>query len=342
MIDLIYKNVELHNVAELSYTKDSEGVNLLRFPQDVIDVLKDRSSFVSRTSTGCEVRFVSDARHLWVTMGAYVRDVHLTVFCGDIVYKKITIEQGKKSTFQLDANVPFSGLAEGVLEKYRQRFSHNVWRIYVDDEMSHCVFYDVTALDGFVRPPQKSEVPQKKWLAYGSSITHGAITCDTSISYIQHAARNLFVDVLGKGMSGSCFCEKEMANYFAREEWDFATLEIGANMYQSFKNKDFKKRAQYLIQTLHEEKPDNLIIVITPYPTISSLGNNQDLVSKRNDFVKILEELVENIHSDNVIIVSGNEIMDSISYLSADLVHPSEYGHVRMGENLADILKNLI
>lgn len=43
---------------------------------------------------------------------------------------------------------------------------------------------------------------------------------------------------------------------------------------------------------------------------------------------------------NNLIYIDGKSIMDSGSYLSFDLCHPSDYGHIRMGENLAEIVKD--
>ena len=40
----------------------------------------------------------------------------------------------------------------------------------------------------------------------------------------------------------------------------------------------------------------------------------------------------------NLYYIEGTKIMDSGSYLCYDMVHPSDYGHIRMGENLARII----
>jgi hypothetical protein len=338
---MIYNNVELHNVEELTPAPDKSGVILNRFPLRVTEALKGRGSFIARSDTGCEIRFVTSATTVWVTMEAMVKDVELTVFCGDYFHSRLKLEQGKKTTFQLNRNDAFDSVSKEILASLPRRFSHSVWRIYISTEESYCIFYDVNGLDGTVRPPLKNETPKRKWLAYGSSITHGACTADTSNSYIQHTARLLNADVMCKGMSGSCFCEKEVANYIANAQWDFATLEIGANMY-CFKTKDFKKRIQYVIETVHEAQPDRKVFVITPFANYNSFGLDKDTTDKHKDYVEILNEAVTNLHSENVRLIDGGNILDSCTYLSCDLVHPSEYGHARMGENLYKLLKDKI
>lgn len=336
---MIYNNVELHNVEEIQPAPGGDGVILNRFPLRVTEALKGRGSFVSRAATGCEIRFVSSATTVWVTLEAMVCDLPITVYCGDFVYKKITVKANTKTTIQLDRNsVMFDVVGGEFFKSFKQNFNANVWRLCVNSVEAYCIFHSVVGLDGVVRPPFNGEQPKKLWLAYGSSITHGASCDDTSNSYIQYAARLLKTDVLCKGMSGACCCEKEVANYIADTKWDFATLELGVNMY-GFKTKDFKKRAQYLIETVHESKPDNKVFVITPYPNYTCFVQDKDSVQKHKDYSDILTEIVTNLHSENTVLIKGDEVLDNYTYLSGDMVHPSEYGHSRMGEKLYKILK---
>ena len=336
---MIYNNVELHNVEELQPVPGGNGVVLNRFPSRVTEALKGRGSFVSRSATGCEIRFASSATTIWVTLEAMVYDLPITVFCGDFVYKKITVKANTKATIQLDKNQMFGAVGSEFFKSFKQSFNINVWRLHINSVESNCIFHEVSGLDGVVRPPFNGEQPKKTWLAYGSSITHGGGCDDTSNSYIQHTARLLKADVLCKGMSGACCCEKEIANYIAGAKWDFATLELGVNMY-GFKTKDFKKRAQYLIETVHEAKPDNKVFVITPYPNYTCFVQDKDSVQKHKDYVDILTEIVTNIHSENVVLINGDDVLEQYTYLSSDMVHPSEFGHSRMGENLYNIMKS--
>lgn len=335
---MIYKNIELFNVDEVIHNSDNSGVLLSRFPSDVIDTLKGRGAYISRSTTGCEIRFVTDAKTIWLTMESVVNDTALTVYCGDFVYQKLLLKAGVKTTFELHYNECFDKVENEFFKTFEKRYPINLWRVYINDEGSHCIFHDIKGLDGIIRPPFEKEKPAKKWLAYGSSITHGCWAPDTTNSYINHAAKLLNVDVMCKGMSGSCHCEKEMANYLAKADWDFLTLELGVNMF-GFKTKEFKKRVQYLIETVHEKNPDKKVFVITPYMNFTAFGKDKDGVEKHEDYTKILSEITENIHSENLILIKGDEILDSPTYLCYDLLHPSEYGHVRMGVNLAEIIK---
>ena len=339
---MIYKNVELHNVDEVKNTQDG-GIELYRFPFEYIDSLKTiDATVVSRSNAGCEIRFVTDAKVTWVTMGARLNDVKLTVFCGDLFNKELTIEAGKKVTFELLHNEEFDKVDETILKDTNGRFSNNVWRIYINGEdNSYCTFYDIQGLDGIVRPPKDDEKPSVKWLAYGTATTYGKGAKNTLNSYIQQTANRLGVDVLNKGMAKSCFLEKEMVGYINNAKWDILSLEIGADMYWH-KTKEFRKRAEYMINEIYKNNPDKKIFVITPFPNINGFGKDKDLYDKNIEYIKILRDTVEGISSDNVRLIFGDNVLSSKSYLSCDLINPSEYGHIKMGENLYSLLKERI
>ena len=216
---MVYKNVELHNVEEVM-EKDG-GVLLCRFPLDIIDILKDQSALASRAGVGCEIRFFTSAKRIWVTLEAIANDADITVCCGDFVYKNIKLEADKKTTVELCYNPYFDEFDKSYFTSFEQRFPVGLWRVCISQGYN-IVLYDVEGLDGAIRPPYENEINLKKWLAYGSSITHGYSAFDMANSYVQHAAQLLNVDVLCKGMAGACLCEKEIANYIANLDWDFA------------------------------------------------------------------------------------------------------------------------
>lgn len=71
-------------------------------------------------------------------------------------------------------------------------------------------------------------------------------------------------------------------------------------------------------------------------------GIYESMYKKNNAaYCKILKEFSESKYKNkkNVYFVSGEEILDEFTGLTCDLIHPSDSGHIRMGGNLANILK---
>lgn len=336
---MIYGNVQLHNVAEIEYTQDKTGVVLQRFPREIREALKGRSAWIARSCSGCEIRFVSSASVILLTLGASLKDFDITVYCGDFVYQRHTIKAGVKTTLRLLANETFSKAPKELLERECFAFSHNVWRIYIHDEDSSCIFYEAEALDGILRPPYSTEVPSTKLLCYGSSITHGCWAIDNSNSYIQHTAKLLKYDVENKGMAGACYCEKEMADFLADGDWNIGLFELGTNMF-NFKTKDFKNRAEYFIKTINRHNPEKKIYIVTPFPTIGgSFSPDAEKRQKFDDYTAFLIDTVMKTGNKNMRYIKGSDLVTEVNYLCYDLVHPSDYGHIRMAEKLAKIFK---
>ena len=60
-------------------------------------------------------------------------------------------------------------------------------------------------------------------------------------------------DVMNKGLSGSCLCEAEVADYLAELPVDVLSLEIGVNMVLFFDEEETRKRVWYLFRNVKEK-----------------------------------------------------------------------------------------
>jgi lysophospholipase L1-like esterase len=195
-----------------------------------------------------------------------------------------------------------------------------------------------------MRPPTEDEKPKIKWLAYGSSITHGAGAQLHTNSYIMSAARDLGVDVLCKGMGGSCYLENDMADFIANEEWDFITLELGVNVREIYTEDVFRSKAEYLVETIKKKNPDKPVIFITIFPNSATYCNSETVFKTREfEFNNIIREIYNEYASDGfTYLIEGSDILKRFDWLTCDLIHPSEYGHFMMGLQLSNIIKDII
>jgi hypothetical protein len=187
-----------------------------------------------------------------------------------------------------------------------------------------------------IRPPKAEELPKLKMLAYGSSITHGACSMVFSNSYISRMARRLGVDVLNKGMGGSCFCEKEVAEYISTVNWDFAVLELAVNMIDLYTPLEFEKRAGYVIEKALERK--KTVVFISHFTHFRDHPNENKKQFELNlEFRKASDKIKKQYKCDDLLFIDGRNIVD-YKMLTCDLIHPSIYGHSVMGDKIANIL----
>lgn len=334
---LIHENIALHNVVETEPAPGG-GLALRRFPRSVREALSPLGRMVSADSAGIEVRFVTDAPAFRISLGGFPsflppheeHGLEVVVMCGAIVHSIHRLEAGRVNHLHISqpAGLPAS------LPKARG-FASSVWRI----AMGRCtdVFHGLETYGFGHRPPVADELPEKRWLAYGSSITHGASPGLHHNTYIYHAARIAGLDVLNLGLSGSCLCEPEMAAYLAnREDYQIATLEVGVNMRATFTPQDFRERVSRLLDGVCRPEAGRKVFLITVYPNIS-LPN---LDEAQRAFSTILRELHASGRWPGLGLVEGGSVLDDPGDLTTDLIHPSDYGHARMGQLLGAQLRS--
>lgn len=330
---MIYNDVELFNVEEIE--EFDGGVILQRFTKAACHDTQYRASWMTSAAMGCEIRFITESYVFWITLGAAAKDVDVYVMRGDYFYDKYTIKAGAKAVLEFE-NHDFLSEYKKINEA---RFSHDVWRFYFHSEGA-VVYYGIRSLHGNVRPPHISEKPQKTILAYGSSITHWCWAMDSRNSYIQQAAQRLDMDVMNKGMAGACRMEKSICDFLINlQGWHIAFLELGVNVLHDYSVEKFEQCAEYLVKNLCNRNKEKPVFLTGTYYNYTSMSDKREKV---DSFESILMNMKNKYGLSNLHYVDGKKIMDSTEYLSRDVVHPSDWGHIRMGENLARIIEKII
>lgn len=345
--------MEFHNVGELEKIEETPGLRMNRIPRGVVHQLGEgeyqRGRFIGQASTGCEIRFVTDAPFIRITLSATVEDGDVLVYCGDYFHSMHRLRTGIIQTLHLDKPARFADVAPEALQK--GRFAPGVWRIVVSRNYYpglafQAAFHGLDTFGHEVRPPREDELPPLKLLAYGSSITHGSGATVQHQAYIQQTARRLGADLWNKGLGGSCLCEKAMADYLiGHGGWDIAVLELGVNMRGLMDAEEFEKRARYLVEGMIRQYPDKPVVLVTIYP-------NHDDVRKRSSadggpninqqFTERLERIHRDLNHPNLHLVDGHDVLTDFSALTVDLIHPSDYGHTLMGQHLAEVIEGII
>ncbi|MGN0173565.1 MAG: SGNH/GDSL hydrolase family protein, partial [Acutalibacteraceae bacterium] len=196
-------------------------------------------------------------------------------------------------------------------------------------------------ISGDIRVPESTEVPTQTALFYGSSITNGAAAEKTADTFAYRIAESLEMDYYNLGMSGSCMCEQEVANYIASlKELSFISLEMGANM-QGLSVEEFKAKVKAFIQTVataHSDIPVFCVDMIYNYDDKAGGGSDKKTTQMR----VAVEEAVSELGLSNTVYVNGLTLMNSADGLSSDSVHPNQTGIDEVYSNYLPIIKNNI
>jgi hypothetical protein len=337
------ENVAIHNVGALEDVPGYAGKGLMRIPAAVRNQMNERARFVAMDSVGCEIRFVTDAQTVDVTLShtkpEFLETGEVRVFRGNVECSRTALQPGTVQRIRLVEPASFSQVDRDKLQM--GGFASNVWRVLMG-RGACAIFQGIETHGHQIRPPRPEELPSVKWLAYGSSITNSHLD-----GYPHVAARILRVEVENKGLSGACQCEPVLADWLADEcDWDIITCEMGVNMRGCFTPEAFRERVTYLLTRLTNAHPDKPVVAISVFPNAMSAGwgndANNTAASHELAYNEIVPEVVKEIGAKNLHFISGSDILTDFTGLGGDLLHPNVYGHAIMGANLAERLKPIL
>ena len=339
---MIYNNILFHNVDELVPT--ANGVKICRFKEDVRLKINERGRRIANFCCGTELRFVTDAKNIHIkfltSLGGGVTGFGtstVTVYCGDYCHTVKEIPNGVLTTVSFEKPEALLNMPEEFFEG--NAFDKNVWRVHLAN--GNFEFCGIDTYGNEIRPPRAEEMPDMTILSYGSSISHGCSSVANTQTYVNTFARLMKADVLTKGIAGSCFSEYEIAdNFGAREDWDVALMEIGINMVGSVETEEFAKRFGYLADKLYATGKKIIFITV---PRYFAYYEKDTLSGKKlPEFNRIIREKCKEFDSDRVLLLEGTDVVKESNYLMSERLHPSTHGHIDMGYNLYNMVKDWI
>jgi len=334
---MIYQNVEFHNVAE-TFQAPGGGLGLLRVPQSVREHLNEGAKYRVAQPAGAEIRFVSDGP-VKVTLSCPQEPALAVIFFGGFRHgAPITIGREKQTI-----DIPPMDRFDEILAEVKQDmpFSHRVRRVMLGD--GAVVFHGIEG-DG-LRPPEPHELPKLRYLAYGTSITHGFSAIAPHLCYAAQTARRLGADLINLGLGGAAHCEAELADYIAsRSDWDIATLALSVNM-MGFTNDEFYRRVSYMVNTVAGADTQRPVACITLYSFFGDIIGSFDEYGWKGtpqEKRQLLRDAVAACPHPNVHLIEGTDILADMTGLTTDLIHPADDGMIQMGENLSARLKAIL
>lgn len=336
---MIFQNVELHNIDEVREVDGHGGVRMQRVPESVRVALNPKAQMQMLRPACAEVRMVSEGP-VRVTLssegGTEVIVAHGAFLTGQRVSigtepQTIEIAPHERLT-QLPAECGGGAM-----------FSPRVFRILLRGASTY--FHGAEG-EG-VRPPAAEELPKRRYLAYGTSITHGAAATGPHLTYVGQTARRLGADLINLGVGGACHAEPALADYMAaRTDWDFASLALSVNMIGAgFTPDEFYERVSYMVNTVAGADTSRPVACITIYPHIRDFvpsAGGPNCKAAPDVFRQKLRDAVAACPHENAHLIEGPDILTDVTGLTPDLVHPNDHGMILMGENLAYRLEALL
>ena len=335
---MIYKNTELYNVEELIEPADGRGKILTRIPNSLRTILNPSAKQNALSAAGCEIRFNLEGESARIVLKLEeTEDDRLAI--GEVFQGAFHFSRHFVGTEPTEITVLHPQNIKEHL-KLRDKISKEKFLPF-DAHLTRVILpyrpgVRIIDIEGDIAPPRQGQIPERKYLAYGSSITHGSAGIRPTGPYAMRTAQILGADLINLGFGGGAHCEKEMAEYIARrEDWDFATLEMGINMVGDFEVEEFKNRVEYFIERIARSRPDKWVFCIDLFPCYWDFDPASTISSKPNAFREIVRETVERLNMEKLIHIDGREILKDVSGLTFDLTHPAASGMEQMASNLS-------
>ena len=339
-----HDDIEFHNVAELRELPDHDGLLLQRVPESVRSDLNEGARDRMCHPAGVELRFVPEgSAPVEVTLSTRpgsAAEGTVRVFCGPIQTNQTVDVGGTPETVRVSRPEKLDRLIPEATEGLA--FDPRVCRIVLPGEhRGGHVFYH--GVEGDVRPPRPEELPDRRYLAYGTSITEGEAPLAEHLTYASQTARRLDADLINLGSCGTAYCDPAMAEYVAdRDDWDVTTLALSVNMVGTFSVAEFRERAAAMVDTVAGAHPDEPVVVVTIYTNARDVCEGHDEAEECERFRAALREVVAETPRENVHLLEGRELLPNIAGLTPDLVHPGDDAMITIGENLAAELGDLL
>lgn len=335
--------IQFHNVAERRPAEGRDGHLLQRVPEAVRTELNDGAQSRMRHPAGVELRFVPDGSAsvtLSTVPGGSAEKGTVRVFWGPIQGSTEIVVGTEPTTVEVEPPETLVDLEPSAREDLA--FDPRVCRIRLPGEHrgGPMVYHGV---EGDIRPPREDELPDRRYLAYGTSITEGEAPLAEHLTYVGQTARRLDADLVNLGSCGTAYCDAAMADHIAaRDDWDVATLSISVNMVGTFSPDEFRERAARMIDRVAGAHPAKPVVPITIFTNARDVRRGADPDGLCERFREELRDVVAETPHDNVHLLEGPELLPTIDGLTADLVHPGDNAMITMGENLAAELEALL
>ncbi len=204
--------------------------------------------------------------------------------------------------------------------------------------------------------PPPSE--RRRWVHYGSSISHCMEAEHPTGTWPAVAARAADVDLYSLGLAGQCHLDQFAARTIRYLPADLISLKLGINVVNadSMRERAFVPAVHGLLDTIRDGHPDTPIVVISPIicpaaedhpgPTLANEEGTFDVIERPVELAlgalslarirELLEQVVaqrQHAGDANVHYLHGHDLFgaDDVDDLP-DGLHPNSAGYQRMGE----------
>lgn len=370
--ELLPHPVEAHGA--LDFDHRGAGISARRLPAWTRPQVPELMDVVVRMPSGVRLRFRTDSRRIGVsflatnlvTPPAPRRPVVFNLETGGALARAeshagntVVLNPAKPGEFELrrgEADTVWFDNPAGRFNDYELWLPHNAFV-----ELRELALDD----DAELLPPHPET--RRRWVHYGSSISHCMEAIDPALTWPAVAARQAGVALQNLGFGGQCHLDQFVARTIRDLKADVITLKAGINIINmdSMRERIFAPALHGFLDTIREGAPHTPIAVVSPIycpsaetmpgPTVASasgrfvtLPGHEEIRTGSLCLERVRELITAVVESRRQAGDANLHYVDGLTLFGAedagdlpDDLHPSPQGYVRMGERFAPLLSQL-
>lgn len=312
-----------------------ENGKFRRMPEDVAKRVSEGVSYLHTNTSGGRVRFKTDSSYIVVSAKmcniGKMDHFALTGSAGFDMYVRDNGQDKFNSTFR----PPFD-----ITDGYESIFDFNTNQMR-EITINFPLYSDVCSLHIGLEQKAKIEAPtpyrsKKPIVYYGHSMTQGGCASRPGNAYESIISRNLNVDFVNLGFSGSARGEKEMAEYIASLDMELFVYDYDHNA-PSWEHLQDTHEAMF--KTIRKAHPDLPIIMMTA----SSMERFCDNRAKRHQIIyQTYKNALDNGDKNVYFWDAEREFAPYVECGTVEGCHPNDYGFVGIATTLEPLIKKIL
>jgi hypothetical protein len=290
---------------------------------DFYPFLKDR---VAHACSGIRLAFTTNSKNIVLRLSEPQDKFRFDLIVDGKLEESITLKvnDGTKDCF-----VKFKGLDS-------KQKSIEIWLDQSRALKLKSIYIDANAVI------EKNPVSQKRWVHYGSSISHANEASSPINTWPAIVARKMNLNLCNLGVAGNCKIEPMMALMISRCRADLITLKLGINVdCGELTSRTFGPNIIGFIQIIREKHPSTPLVLISPI--ISPPREDKKQIETHlglKEMRSTISEIVETCRrygDKNIYYVDGLKIFgqDETKYLPDDL-HPNSEGQPILAQHFIE------
>lgn len=316
-------------------------VPFVRMPIEVAKTVNPGVERLSTYTSGGRVRFKTNSPYIAITSQMILTDKmpHMTL-CGKAGFDAYIKKEGK-SQYAFTFTPPFN-MTDGytsLKEIDKQLFGEGPYDVTINFPLYNGVTNLYVGIkDGSFLEKAEPYINEKPVVFYGSSITQGGCASRPGTSYEALISKNLNIDYINLGFSGSARGEKEIADYMSNLSMSVFVCDYDHNAPDS----EYLENTHYSLYLKIREKHPEIPYIMISRPDIR-LGKRSD-VPKRLEVIKESYKKAVDSGDKNVYFIDGSKFFEGLNAdeCTVDGIHPTDLGFNRMSEIIGNTLKKVL